>query len=202
MTEPRKLAAVILAAGASSRMGRPKALLQFAGETFLDRLIACFDGIAEPTVVVLGFNAGAIRTGIARALDAHIVVNPDPSRGMLSSLQCGLAALPKDVDGVFFMPVDLPAVRRSTIEQLAQTAGPLVIPVFRGHHGHPVRVSQAIISELLELPLTAQARDVIHRHSAVFVEVDDAGVLHDVDTPAEYEALVAGTAARHSLERR
>lgn len=202
MSQPRKLAAVILAAGASSRMGRPKALLQFAGETFLDRLIAGFDGIAEQTVVVLGFDAGTIRTGIARARDAHFVVNPDPSRGMLSSLQCGLAALPKDVGGVFFMPVDLPEVRRSTIEQLAKTAGPLVIPVFRGRHGHPVRVSEAIVSELLELPLTAQARDVIHRHDAVFVEVDDAGVLHDVDTPAEYDALVAGTVAPEALERR
>ena len=190
MNEQLQLAAVILAAGESSRMGRPKPLLRYQGVTFLDRLISCFTGVASPIVVVLGYAAAEIRAGVESGDRVEFVVNPDPSRGMLSSLQCGLATLPQPADGVFFMPADLPRLRRSTVEKLAAAAGPLVIPRFDGRNGHPVRVSADIARELLGLPITAKASDVIHRHRAAFLDVDDPGVLYDVDTPAEYDALV------------
>jgi molybdenum cofactor cytidylyltransferase len=185
-----QFAAVILAAGASSRMGRPKPLLRFEGETFLDRLVGRFAGIAQPVRVVLGYGADQVRAGVAHGRSIEFVINPDPSRGMLSSLQRGLAGLPVETDGAFFMPVDLPHLRRTTVEALAAANGPLVIPAYCGRHGHPVRASRAIISELLALPWTAKASDVIHRHRAVFLDVDDPGVLYDIDTPADYEALV------------
>jgi len=184
-------AAVILAAGASSRMGRPKPLLQLEGETFLDRLITRFLGICQPVVVVLGYGADTVRTGITHAASADIVINEEPERGMLSSLQCGLRRVPANCEAVLFTPVDLPAIRRSTIQKLADTAAAVAMPVFEGRKGHPVRVSREVIRELLALPVDAQARDVIHNHPAAFVETDDPGILHDVDTPAEYDALIA-----------
>jgi molybdenum cofactor cytidylyltransferase len=182
-------AAVILAAGASSRMGHPKPLLQFEGQTFLDSLIQRFEGICAPIIVVLGYAADEVRSGIARSAQVEIVVNPAPERGMLSSLQCGLVRVPQDA---LFTPVDLPGISRETIETLASTDGPVVIPAYQGRKGHPVRVSRDVIAELLALPLEAQARDAIRRHDAQLIAVDDPRILHDVDTPADYYALLAG----------
>ncbi len=102
------IAGIILSAGASSRMGTPKALLEFHGETFLDRLIRLFSEAGVAPIVVLGHHAEQIRSGIQRAADATFVVNPDPARGMLSSLQCGLEAIPEQTEAVMFLPVDHP----------------------------------------------------------------------------------------------
>lgn len=173
-------------------MGYPKAVLRFEGETFLDRLIGCFSGICVPVIVVLGYHAEQVRAGFRRCVEAHIVINPQPERGMLSSLQCGLAAAPQDADSFLFTPVDLPRITRATIETLAITSGRLVIPVFEGRKGHPVRISREIASEILALPTEGQAGDVIRRHEAQLIEVCDPGVLYDVDTPQEYDALVSG----------
>jgi CTP:molybdopterin cytidylyltransferase MocA len=185
-------AAVILAAGASSRMGRPKPLLEFEGETFLDRLITRFSGICRPVIVVLGYGAEQVRDGIVHGDLAEIVINPAPERGMLSSLQCGLERVPANVDAVLFTPVDLPSIRSTTIAMLAGTPAAVAVPLFEGRKGHPVRVSRQVMEELLALPLTSQARDVIHRHRAQLVETGDPGILHDVDTPQDYDALLAG----------
>ena len=170
-------------------MGRPKQLLQFEGQTFLDSLIERFEGICAPIIVVLGYAADEVRAGIASGAQVEIVVNPAPERGMLSSLQCGLARVPHDA---LFTPVDLPGISRETIERLAAADGPVVIPTFGGRKGHPVRVSHDVIAELLALPVDAQARDAIRRHDPQLIAVDDARILHDVDTPADYYALLAG----------
>lgn len=178
-------------------MGTPKALLLIEDETFLDRMIRLFSAVCNPVIVVLGHNAEQIRCGIQRAAQVTFVVNPDPERGMLSSLQCGLEALPNDADGVMFTPVDHPGIQASTLEKLAarfQTGrSPLTIPTHCGVHGHPVCITrQPLIAELLALPASAQARDVIHRHlsEACLVEVDDAAVTVDIDDPAAYAELL------------
>ena len=85
-----KTAAVILAGGASRRMGSPKALLPYAGETFVDRLIGVFQSVCDSVIVVLGHEADAIRSGVRRK--ASFVFNPDHELGQLTSLQCGLRA--------------------------------------------------------------------------------------------------------------
>ena len=192
MNPEHQPAAILLAAGASSRMGRPKPLLPFGGETFLDRLIANFTGFCNPIIVVLGYGADTVRAGIARAAQAEIVINDRPERGMLSSLQCGLKHVPGEVKAILFTPVDLPAIRPETIAALAEEHAGVAIPTFGGRKGHPVRISRQVAGELLALPIDAQARDVIHRHNATLIATADPGILHDVDTPADYEALLAG----------
>ena len=194
-----KLVGLILAAGASSRMGRPKPLLELEGETFLDRLIGFLASYCSPVVAVLGYEAEAVRAGLKRAGEASFVVNAQYERGQLSSLQCGLRALPADADGVLFTLVDLPAVQPATVERLALAAEAqappwLVIPRWRGRRGHPVGCSRELIEELLALPLDAQAKDVVHQHlqHAHFVEVDDPGILCDVDDPTAYRDLLRG----------
>jgi CTP:molybdopterin cytidylyltransferase MocA len=181
------VAAVILAAGASSRMGSPKAFLDYRGETFLGRLTRMLRVYCESVFVVAGAPLEAPGT--------QVVVNPAPERGMLSSLQCGLAAAVAagTKQAVAFTPVDYPAMEESTIEAIvARWSGELLrIPRHQGRRGHPVLIARPIISEILALPDGAQARDVVRRHETdiVYVDVNDPGILADVDTPADYERI-------------
>jgi len=191
-----KIGGIILSGGASRRMGTPKALLLIDDETFLDRMIRLFAEVCDPVIVVLGHHAEQIRSGIQRASQVSFAVNPDPERGMLSSLQCGLEALPT-ADAVMFTPVDHPGIQGATLEKLAagmrQGQAPLIIPSHRGSHGHPVCIARPLIAELLALPASAQARDVIHKHlsDALLLEVDDSAVTTDIDDPAAYAELLA-----------
>ncbi len=175
-------------------MGSPKALLEYRGETFIRRLVRVLSTVCDPVIVVLGYHADALRPAIS---DASIVVNPSPERGQLSSLQTGLAALPADAEGFLFTPVDSPAVEVATVERLAAefqrraSTTLLVIPRFAGKRGHPVFATRAIASELSALPLTAQARDVIHGHLAdtLYIDVNDPGILTDIDDREAYRRL-------------
>ncbi|WP_321478061.1 nucleotidyltransferase family protein [uncultured Paludibaculum sp.] len=191
-------AAVLLAAGASSRMGRPKPLLDFEGETFLDRQIHLYAGVCKPVIAVLGHSASEIASGLRRADQATLVLNPQPERGQLSSLQCGLRALPA-CDAVFFLPIDSPGVRPGTLAELlrAMHAAPehdFVIPRHVGRRGHPVLMRAAVVEEFLALNVSASARDVVHAHrdSTLYVDVDDPAIHFDIDDPAAYQALLEG----------
>jgi molybdenum cofactor cytidylyltransferase len=193
------IAGIILAAGASSRMGSPKALLEYRGETFIQRLVRVLSPVCDRVIVVLGYHAAEIRPGIPGS--AVVTFNPAPERGQLSSLQTGLAVLPADADGFLFTPVDSPAVESKTVERLAQEfrrrdpATLLVIPRIQTpsgpKRGHPVFAARAIAEELLALPPTAMASEVIHGHipQTVYVDVDDPGILTDVDDREAYRGL-------------
>ena len=175
-------------------MGSPKALLQYQGEAFLDRLIRLFSAVCRPVVVVLGHEAERIQAGLERADDAIFVVNPDPDRGMLSSLQCG-AGIPACVgsDAVLFTLVDHPNVEPSTaqrvIDEFLAHRSPVTVPVYQGRKGHPVCISREVVQQLLVLAPTSQTGDVIRAHPTRRVDVDDSGVVSDIDDPEAYAAL-------------
>jgi molybdenum cofactor cytidylyltransferase len=183
-----KTAAVILAGGASRRMGSPKALLPYRGETFIDRLIGVFAPCDE-VVVVLGHDADTICAGIERR--TTLVVNPDPERGQLSSLQCGLSAV-ASADAIFFTPVDYPAIDPSTIRAMLLLAGTFAMPRHNGRRGHPVLIDRQLLAELLACKTAA--RDVIRAHEPRYIDVDDPGILEDIDDPAAYARLVEAQA--------
>jgi molybdenum cofactor cytidylyltransferase len=191
------IAGIILAAGASSRMGTPKALLEFRGETFLDRLIRVLSGVCDPVIVALGYHAEEIRAATVRG-NARFVTNPDPSRGQLSSLQTALAEVPSDAEIFLFQPVDCPASEPETVRRIigafsSPSSGDalLVIPRYAGHRGHPVAARRELISEFLALPAEAQAKNVVHRHvdRTHYLDVDDPGILSDIDDPEAYRVL-------------
>jgi molybdenum cofactor cytidylyltransferase len=195
------IAAVVLAAGASSRMGSPKALLEYRGQTFLNRLIRVYGAVCEPVIVVLGYHSDQLRAATSAA---KFVVNPDPDRGQLSSLQTGLAEVPKDVEGFLFTPVDSPAVDESTVSQLIarfrarKPETMFVIPRYQSKRGHPVLATPQILEEFLALPLTAQAKDIVHKYvpQTEYVDVDDPGILADIDDRAAYTKLLEHEGAR------
>ncbi|HUQ91405.1 MAG TPA: nucleotidyltransferase family protein [Bryobacteraceae bacterium] len=195
-----KCAALILAAGASRRMGRPKALLAFEGETFLDRLIGIFGRHCHETIVVLGHDADAIRAGMKR--QAVFASNDEPERGQLSSMQCGLAMLSGSADAFLFTPVDYPAIRETTVPVLIEALKNdpqtlLAVPRYQGRRGHPVACRASLAAEFLALPAEAQAREVIHRHAdqTLYIDVEDAGTVTDVDDPAAYQRLLQAVPA-------
>jgi CTP:molybdopterin cytidylyltransferase MocA len=185
------VAGIILAAGESRRMGSPKALLRYRGQTFLDTLVELFAARCAPVIVVLGAHAAQIRQQAARP--ATFVMNADFARGMTTSLQCGLRALPGTAASVLFTLVDHPAVAPSTIDALLADTGALVrVPRYGGRRGHPIWFARELAPEFLELGESGAARDVVHAHRAQtdYVDVDDPGILADIDDPAAYRRLV------------
>ena len=191
-------AGLILSAGESRRMGTPKALLPFAGETFLDRLVGLLAERCDPVIVVLGAGAAEIEARASRMV--RFVHNANYRRGQTSSMQCGLRAVPAEADGVLFTLVDHPAVAPETIAALLAPAGegeaagrPLVrVPRYRGRRGHPVWFSRELIPEFLALPDGAAARDVVHAHAerTGFLDLDDPGIVADIDDPEAYRGLL------------
>jgi molybdenum cofactor cytidylyltransferase len=198
------LAAIILAAGDSTRMGRPKALLPDAeGRPFVARLVRSFDDAGVDDVVIV---TGRLHDAIVDAVSADAprrlpvcVRNPDPSRGQLSSLWVGLEAASRlNVDGVLVTPVDVPMTSPATIRRVVEawrtSHAPIVRPAVGERHGHPVLFDRAVFDALRHAQLSEGARAVVHAnlHVLVNVQVEDEGCLVDVDTPADYDAAVPG----------
>ena len=174
-------------------MGTPKALLDFHGETFLDRLTRLFSECCSPVVVVVGAEARRIRDGAAHPERAIFVENPNYALGQLSSMQTGLRALPAGASGVLFTLVDHPGVKSDTLNALlAVPSALLAIPRYRERRGHPIFFSTKLCPEFLALPPEASAKTVVNRHAAAirYVDVDDPGIVSDVDDAAAYERLL------------
>ena len=174
-------------------MGYPKALLTYRGETFLDTLTELFAAHCQPVIVVLGAEAERIRAQASRP--AHFVFNPDYKRGQTTSMQCGLRAAPPGAEGVLFTLVDHPAVARETIEALLASPRPVVrAPRHNGQRGHPIWFSRSLIPEFLALPEDGAARDVVRRYAenTEFLDVDDPGILADIDDLEAYRSLTGG----------
>jgi molybdenum cofactor cytidylyltransferase len=185
------VAGIILAAGESRRMGFPKAILRYRDETFLDTLIGLFAPVCSPVIVVLGSNADRIRESTVRS--ATFVYNPDYLRGMTTSLQCGLRALPPQADTVLFTLVDHPAVSPGTVNALLAAPRPqLRVPRHAGLRGHPICFSRELVPEFLAIPENGAARDVVHAHASgtQFLDLDDPGIVADIDDPIAYGRLM------------
>lgn len=188
-------AGLILAAGSSRRMRTPKALLDFHGETFVDRLIGLFAARTNPVIVVLGGHAAQIRAAARRS--AEFVLNPAHEAGMFGSLQCGLRAVPPEATGVLLTLVDHPAVADATIDALLSPAGRAVVRVPRYHskRGHPIWFRSSLIAEFLAPPNGATARDIVASHAAEtdYLDLDDPGIVADIDDPAAYRELMGAS---------
>jgi molybdenum cofactor cytidylyltransferase len=190
------IAGIILAAGASRRMGSPKALLDLNGETFLDRLLRVFSRFCDPLIVVAGVHAEEIGSHLrSKSSRASLVINPDPDRGQLSSLQTALVEVPQSATGLLFIPVDCPTVEESTVAALIaefrRQRTPFVIPKFEGKRGHPVCAAASTIAEFLALPPTAETRAIVNKHAdeIAYLDVEDPGILADIDTVEAYREL-------------
>ncbi len=179
---------IILAAGESRRMGYPKQLLPFKGKTFLEHLIDTLRGEVDPLVVVLGAEAQRIRKAIQIPSGVSVLVNENYDQGQFSSLKMGLRR--RDSDAALVALVDHPNINRELISLMTRTyyqkRPPMLIPTFGGRRGHPMIFGGNLFEELLKEPLDHGARTVVRRHHAMELEVDDAGILDDLDDPDAY----------------
>jgi len=189
-------AGVIPSAGASVRMGRPKALLRVEGETFLQRTVAALrDGGCDPVLVVVA-EGDAAADREASATGARVLVNDAPGEGPITSLRLAIGALGAEVAGLVYLPVDHPFVRAGTVRALLEGArsadASLTLPVYDGERGHPAVFGARLFAELSDPALEGGARTVTHRHlgDAHLVAIDDPGVVTDIDTPELYEEAV------------
>lgn len=200
---------IVLAAGRSVRMGRAKALLPCGPEgiTFVHAVAAALcAGGAEEALVVGRPEDAELRGAVERLpVRARYVENPDADTGQLSSVLAGLAAADHPgVSGVLVTPVDAPLITAATVAALIARfragAGPIIRASHQGRHGHPVLFGRAMFDALRHAHPAVGARAVLRGHPEAVVEVDvgDPGVILDVDTPEDYEALQRGNPSPES----
>ena len=184
------LAAVILSAGASSRMGRPKALIPYREGTFLEHLIqvTCHPRIGV-TRVVLGAGADEIRE-ITKLDESLVVVNRQWQQGQLSSICAGIRSLDGiETDGIVLCPVDHPLVSARLVGDLVgqfySNNKSIVLPTFNTRRGHPVIFSRTLYAELLDAPADKGARAVVWAHSSEILEVptSEEGIVLNINDP-------------------
>jgi CTP:molybdopterin cytidylyltransferase MocA len=199
MPRSAAFAGVILAAGASSRMGEDKALLQFAGRSFLAGSIDLFQHACDFVIVVTGHNTELLRP-VVYANSAYVGRNLHPERGQFSSLCIGLqAVLDRGRDVACVTLVDRPPAQASTLNTLQQrflSSSPektwAVVPQFGGKHGHPVVFGREMIEMFLRADSSANARDIEHQHQnrVEYVDVDDPRVVLNINTPDDYSRML------------
>jgi molybdenum cofactor cytidylyltransferase len=184
------IAALILAAGESRRMGSPKALIPYHGLTFVEHLLAAtrLARIGE-TRVVLGAGAEEIR-GRLQVRESQIVINDVWESGPLSSIQAGLRSLPEDgVEAALICPVDHPLVTLRLIGAIVaafdRSGKAIVLPTYLGRRGHPVLFASRLFSELMGAPLDVGARAVVRAHRGEIEEVatEEEGVVLNLNDP-------------------
>ncbi|UCD44094.1 MAG: nucleotidyltransferase family protein [Candidatus Bathyarchaeota archaeon] len=188
-----RLAAVVLAAGKSSRMGKNKLLLEVAGRTVLDRLLDALDGsTVDEVFVVLGHRPEEL----AHIVDSHraeTVMNPNYEDGMTSSFKTGLDRV--NADGAFLILGDQLGLQTKFLalmaDRMENDADALIVsPVHDGKSGHPVLFRRALFAEILGLGPDKTVRDVVRRHEVAHVSVEgDIWCNLDMDTPKEFERI-------------
>ena len=190
-------AAIILAAGASKRMGYPKALMPYRGHPFLTGILeASLAAGIELRVVVLGYYADKIRKEIDLS-GVIATMNEDLDSGPIGSIRAGIRALaPHSVQAALVWPVDRPHVPVATVAALLdafrESHQPVVVPTFQGRRGHPVLFARSLFDELLAAPNDQGARYVVRRDPTrvATVEGADSSVLEDFNTPDDYKELL------------
>jgi molybdenum cofactor cytidylyltransferase len=186
---------LVLAAGESKRMGQPKMLLPFQGKTVIESVLEeALLSRLDKVLVILGSDREVIQEKI-QSLPAETCFNPGYKKGMLSSVHAGLKNLKAGTNAVCLLLGDQPHIRAAVIDHLIEAFDKskqrIVIPVYSGRRGHPVIFSADYTREIFTLNPDIGLRELMRRHADDILEVEmkEAGVLDDMDTPEDYERL-------------
>jgi molybdenum cofactor cytidylyltransferase len=200
-----QVGAIILAAGKSTRMGEAKQLLRLGDGTVLGQTIENVRrSRMDEIVLVLGSSADAIRRQLPISLldGLKVVINPAYGQGIASSLRAGLSALDAQIAAALIVLADQPFVRPETLNQIAQLAhqhrssrAQIVIPSYRGVRGNPVLLDRSVFAEVMALQGDVGCRAIFGSHTERILnfEVEDEGILLDIDNHEDYERLKGET---------
>jgi len=190
------ICSIVLAAGMSRRMGVQKLLLPFAGQTVISRIVAELLGsIVNEIHVVVGHDADKI-TGELSGRNVSIAVNPDYEKGMLSSVRCGIRALPEQCESVLIALGDQPGITSKLVDEMAgafaATEKGILVPLYDGKRGHPLMFSRGYCDEILKCYDDVGLRGLAPAHPEDVFElnVSSAAVLSDMDYPEDYRREV------------
>ncbi|MBN1136013.1 MAG: nucleotidyltransferase family protein [Anaerolineae bacterium] len=189
------VAAIILAAGASMRMGEPKQLLPVDGQPMVRRVaeVVCAAGLAQ-VVVVIGAHSKAVGQAVA-GLPVELVLNERWPEGMTASLRAGLCVLRPEIKAALVVLADQPRLTAELIRALARcyhtTGAPVIAPFYQGQRGRPVLFDRTLFPELLAAADNQGRREVIAHHwdQMARVEVEDPAIFRDIDTRQDYEQM-------------
>ena len=191
-----RFSAVILAAGFSSRMGEFKPLLPLGDRTLLEQVVTLFEETGIQDICVVIGHHHTRMCPVVENLRARSVFNPNYRKDMFSSVVSGITTLAPETEAFFIMPVDIPLVRRATIEHLLnayqESKGHLLYPAFKGSRGHPPLIPFAYAKDIIEWKGKGGLNGALtHVASCVFeVDVPDEHILFDIDTPEDYQQLL------------
>jgi len=184
--------AIILAAGESKRMGKPKSLLLFDENTFLEHIALQLKySFVDRTTIVFGADAGRINREVSLS-GVHPVMHKDYKKGQFSSLIAGLKSVPAETEAVLVCLVDHPFITKDIVNQMIaiykENKPPVIVPVYQGHRGYPVLFSSSVFHELLSAPKNFGDDYVVNEHEEnVFeFEAEEKGVIVGINTPKDY----------------
>jgi molybdenum cofactor cytidylyltransferase len=193
-----RVSAVVLAAGRSVRMGEAKQLLRVDGRTVLERTLENLRASrVDEALLVLGFSADEIRRELPAALldGLRVVVNQDHASGMASSLRAGLAAVSPESDAALIVLADQPLVRPETMNEIVErycgSDAEIVVPFYQGSRGNPVLLDRSVFAEAMAMEGDVGCRAIFAQHAdgMLRVNVNDPGILADIDSREDYERL-------------
>jgi molybdenum cofactor cytidylyltransferase len=190
-----QIAAIILAAGGSDRMGRTKQLLPWRGEPLVRHVArAALDGGIDKVIVVVGATGEEIKE-VMNDLPVEFVDNPDWQLGQSSSIQAGLAALPGEIGAAIFLLADQPQVStaliRTLIEEHASTLAPIIAPMVDSQRGNPVLFDRKTFTDLKTIRGDTGGRTLFSRYTVDWIDWHDETILLDIDTDEDYQRLLA-----------
>ncbi len=190
-----RYAALVLAGGLSTRMKQFKPLLPLGEGTVIDHVIDTFFKTGVDVFLVAGYRHVDIVAAVKNPA-VTIVRNAEYERGMFSSVQAGVRALPPGYQAFFILPVDIPLVRRGTIRRLMEAAGEnpgrIIYPVFGGRRGHPPLIPAELAGDIAGWNENGTLKAVLESKEslALPVPVGDSFILFDIDTPEDYQELL------------
>lgn len=186
-----KIEGIVLAAGLSSRAGTNKLILNINGKTVIEQCILGMYDLCSRIIVVGGCRIEEIKDILDIYPKVDLIYNPDYLAGMFSSVKIGLDNIKEE--RFFLIPGDYPSINKKTYSEMLSINKDIVIPTYNGKKGHPLLMKSYLISNLKEDITCNTLRDFIHKQNISLLDIDDPGILIDIDTMEDYNNILSLT---------
>lgn len=184
-----KVEGIILAAGLSTRANTNKLTLDISGRTAIERCIHGMYNLCSKIIIVGGHRIEEIKDILNLYPKVELVYNPNYLDGMFSSVKKGLVHVKEEK--FFLIPGDYPVIHEKTYEKMSQVDKDIVIPVYNEKRGHPLLMKSYLIEELLKDSSCKTLRDFINKKGFTSINVEDPGILMDIDTMEDYRKILS-----------